>query len=78
MASEYPRLFNERFPAVQPASSRPSSPGANDADADDYDNNDDDETAWLGDIVGNAAEAEGAWDRVEPINSGTLTIQFGR
>jgi hypothetical protein len=68
MASEYPRLFNERFPAVKSQSSRPSS-----ADA----NQEEDEATWLGNIIGNAADAEGRWERVEPIESGALTIQFG-
>jgi hypothetical protein len=67
MASEYPRLFNERFPPLKTESSRPSSAdGAQD----------DDEATWLGKIVGDTAEAEGSWERVEPIESGALTIQF--
>ncbi|KAF2194177.1 hypothetical protein K469DRAFT_709683 [Zopfia rhizophila CBS 207.26] len=68
MTSEYPRLFNERFPASKPHSSRPSS-----ADG----SADEDEATWLGNIIGNNGEAEGSWERVEPIDSGTLTIQFG-
>lgn len=68
MASEYPRLFNERFPALKSQTSRPSS-----ADA----SQDEDETTWLGNIIGNTGEAEGSWERVEPVESGALTIQFG-
>jgi hypothetical protein len=68
MAFEYPRLFNERFPALQPQTSRPSS-----ADA----TQEEDEATWLGKIVGSTDEAEGSWERVEPIESGALTIQFG-
>jgi hypothetical protein len=67
--SEYPRLFNERFPP-KPQTSRPPSAGA-EADADE------DEAAWLGNIIGSSTEAEGSWERVEPIGSGALTIQFG-
>ncbi|KAF2713487.1 hypothetical protein K504DRAFT_462010 [Pleomassaria siparia CBS 279.74] len=65
IASEYPRLFNERFPSASSQSSRPSSAA------------DEDETTWLENIIGNTAEAEGSWDRVAPIESGTLTVQFG-
>lgn len=68
MASEYPRLFNERFAATNAQSSRPSS-----ADA----SHDEDESTWLGNIIGNTTDTEGSWDRVEPIESGALTIQFG-
>jgi hypothetical protein len=68
MAAEYPRLFNERFPALRFQTSRPSS-----ADA----NQDEDEATWLGNVIGNTAEAEGSWERVEPVESGALTIQFG-
>ncbi|KAF2117196.1 late endosomal/lysosomal adaptor and MAPK and MTOR activator-domain-containing protein [Lophiotrema nucula] len=68
MASEYPRLFNERFPPSRPQMSRPSS-----ADA----SGDEDEATWLGNIIGNTNDAEGSWDRVEPIESGALTIHFG-
>lgn len=68
--SEYPRLFNERFPP-KPQISRPPSAGA-DAEADA-----DDEATWLGNIIGSSKDAEGSWERVQPIESGTLTIQFG-
>lgn len=37
----------------------------------------DDETAWLAHVVGSSADAEGSWERVEPIDSGALTVQFG-
>ncbi|KAF2870324.1 hypothetical protein BDV95DRAFT_608326 [Massariosphaeria phaeospora] len=66
MASEYSRLFNERFPPLRP--SRPSSADANAAQ---------DETTWLENIIGNTSGTEAAWDRVDPIDSGPLTIQFG-
>jgi hypothetical protein len=68
MASEYPRLFSERFPSTKTHPSRPSS-----ADA----SQDEDESTWLGNIIGDTADTEGSWDRVEPIDSGALTIQFG-
>ncbi|KAF2472409.1 uncharacterized protein BDR25DRAFT_258749 [Lindgomyces ingoldianus] len=68
MASEYPRLFNERFPPSKAQSSRPSS-----ADA----SADEDEATWLEHVIGNTAETEGSWERVEPIESGALTIHFG-
>lgn len=64
---EYLRLFNERFPPMK-QTSRPSS-----ADAD----HEEDETTWLANIVGSSNEAKGSWERVEPIESGALTIQFG-
>lgn len=67
--SEYPRLFNERFPPKSQTSRPPSA----DADAD----VDEDEATWLGNIIGNSSEVEGSWERVEPIESGALTIQFG-
>ena len=77
--SEYPRLFNERFPPKS-QSSRPPSAGAGaeaDADADADADEDEDEAAWLEHVIGNSNEAEGSWERVEPIDSGALTIQFG-
>lgn len=67
MTSEYPRLFNERFPASNKHTSRPSS-----ADA----SADENEGTWLGNIIGQSGEAEGSWERVEPIESGALTVQF--
>jgi len=67
IASEYPRLFNDRFPSARPQSSRPSS-----ADA-----ADEDEITWLEHIIGNTTDAEGSWDRVNPIGSGALTVQLG-
>ncbi|KAF2657693.1 hypothetical protein K491DRAFT_314779 [Lophiostoma macrostomum CBS 122681] len=67
MASEYPRLFSERFASTRTHPSRPSSAASQDED----------ETTWLGSIIGNTADTEGSWDRVEPIDSGALTIQFG-
>lgn len=36
-----------------------------------------DEATWLGNVIGDSADAEGSWERVEPIDSGALTIQFG-
>jgi hypothetical protein len=65
--SEYLRLFNERFPPMASASRPPS------AHAD----HDDDEAAWVGAVVGSSNDAEGSWERVEPIESGALTVQFG-
>ncbi|KAK3214592.1 hypothetical protein GRF29_19g671665 [Pseudopithomyces chartarum] len=65
--SEYLRLFNERFPPTT-STSRPSSAHAD---------RDEDEATWLSNIVANSNEAEGSWERVEPIESGALTIQFG-
>ncbi|KAF2795429.1 hypothetical protein K505DRAFT_324060 [Melanomma pulvis-pyrius CBS 109.77] len=70
IASEYPRLFNERFPSTHAQSSPPPSADAAAAA-------EEDETTWLESIIGNTAEAEGSWDRVAPIDSGTLTVQFG-
>lgn len=66
MASEFPRLFNERFPPSKPPASRPTSSDAN---------AEEDESTWLANIIGDDGEAEGSWDRVEPIE-GTLTVQF--
>ena len=34
-------------------------------------------TPWLGNIIGRSNDAEGSWERVEPIDSG-LTIQLVR
>lgn len=68
--SEYPRLFNERFPA-KTQTSRPPSAGANDES-----DVEEDESAWLNKVIGNSNEAEGSWERVEPIE-GALVIQFG-
>lgn len=51
------------------SASRPSSP--------DTEVDEDDEATWLANIVGSSNDAEGNWDRVEPIDSGALTIQFG-
>ncbi|KAF2638652.1 hypothetical protein P280DRAFT_404860 [Massarina eburnea CBS 473.64] len=62
--SEYHRLFSERFPPAQPQSSRPSSA-------------DEDEAAWLSNLLGSSNDAEGSWERVEPLDSGALTVQFG-
>jgi hypothetical protein len=67
--SEYPRLFNERFPPK----SQTSRPSSADADVDAHE----DEATWLESIIGRSDEAEGSWERVEPIESGALTIQFG-
>lgn len=86
MTSEYPRLFNERFPPLSPTHSRPPSApadgihndGAHDTLQTSEDENDnEDEATWLGKIVGNSADAEGSWVRVVPIESGALTFQFG-
>lgn len=68
MTSEYPRLFNERFPQQRPQLSRPPSP---------EDSADEDETAWLGNIIGNTTDTDVAWEQVRPIDSGALTVQFG-
>ncbi|KAJ4349685.1 uncharacterized protein N0V89_008302 [Didymosphaeria variabile] len=65
--SEYLRLFNERFPPMRSASPPPSARA-------DYDQ---DEATWLSNVVGSSNDAEGSWERVEPIESGALTIQFG-
>ncbi|KAF1952983.1 hypothetical protein CC80DRAFT_596135 [Byssothecium circinans] len=70
--SEYQRLFNERFPPTQAQASRPPSA---EAEADE------DEDTWLGNIISgpnnNNNDAEGSWERVEPLESGALTVQFG-
>ncbi|KAF1998570.1 hypothetical protein P154DRAFT_438958 [Amniculicola lignicola CBS 123094] len=66
MASEYPRLFNERFAAANARTSRPPSP----------DTAVDDEAAWLENTVGKAGDADAQWGRVATIN-GALTVQFG-
>ncbi|KAF2271557.1 uncharacterized protein EI97DRAFT_387649 [Westerdykella ornata] len=68
MISEYQRLFNERFPPLKTEPSRPSS-----ADA----TQEEDEATWLGKIVGDSTDPEGSWERVEPVESGALTFQFG-
>ncbi|EOA88132.1 hypothetical protein ACJQWK_01530 [Exserohilum turcicum] len=60
---EYAHLFNERFKSVR--HNRPASTG----------DNDDDETAWLENAVGNQGEDE--LDQIKPAN-GKLTIQFGQ
>lgn len=92
MTSEYPRLFNERFPPLSPTqSSRPPSAPADGMHSDsglnpdhshliqtvDDENDNEDEAMWLGKIVGNSSDAEGSWVRVVPIESGALTFQFG-
>ena len=92
MTSEYPRLFNERFPPLSPIqpSRPPSAPSDgmyNDGDhgldqhhpveAMGDENDNEDEATWLGKIVGSSADAEGSWVRVVPIESGALTFQFG-
>lgn len=69
--SEYPRLFNERFPPKAQTSRPPSADAGADSDAEE------DEATWLGNIIGSSNDAEGSWERVEPIESGALTIQFG-
>ncbi|KAF2009601.1 hypothetical protein BU24DRAFT_357838 [Aaosphaeria arxii CBS 175.79] len=65
--AEYHRLFSERFPPL-PSNSRPSS-------ADAHEN--EDESTWLNEVVSNTKDVEGSWGRVEPIDTGALTIQFG-
>ncbi|KAH7119798.1 hypothetical protein B0J11DRAFT_70608 [Dendryphion nanum] len=98
IASEYPRLFNERFPPQLPQSSRPASasadtaphdshmyhqdaePSANTSAHHDYEEvmeEEEEEAAWLSNIVGNSADPEGNWGHVQPIESGALTFQFG-
>lgn len=67
MTSEYPRLFNERFPPQQLSDSRPSSSGSVDEQ---------DETAWLNNTIGDNTNEEGSWDRVEGVEPGALTLQF--
>ena len=64
--SEYHRLFNERFPPAQAQSSRPPSAEV-----------DEDEDTWLSNMVAQSNEAEGEWERVKPLESGALTVQFG-
>ncbi|CAI6331931.1 unnamed protein product [Periconia digitata] len=64
--SEYHRLFHERFPPA--ASSRPASANPD---------MEEDEATWLANIIGSSNDAEGSWERVQPIESGALTIQFG-
>ncbi|KAF2438097.1 hypothetical protein P171DRAFT_372425 [Karstenula rhodostoma CBS 690.94] len=65
--SEYLRLFNERFPPMKSASRPPSA----------HDEPHEDEATWLATVVGSSNDAEGSWERVEPIESGALTVQFG-
>ncbi|KAJ4377993.1 hypothetical protein N0V83_000823 [Neocucurbitaria cava] len=59
---EYAHLFNERFKSIR---NRPSSAGGD---------NDEDETTWLENAVGNHGEDE--LEQVKPAK-GKLTIQFG-
>ena len=66
MATEYPRLFMERFPPIQHSDSRPSSSGTA---------IEQDESAWLADAT-KAHGDEGDWDHVKVIDPGSLTIQF--
>jgi hypothetical protein len=68
--SEYHRLFNERFPPTQ-SQSQSSRPPSADPEAHE------DEATWLANIIGSSTDAEGSWERVEPIESGALTVQFG-
>jgi len=68
LTSEYPRLFNERFPPTKPVGSRPESADGSEVD--------EDEATWLAKIVGETNEEEGSWERVVPLKSGTLTVQF--
>ncbi|KAF2804574.1 uncharacterized protein BDZ99DRAFT_525409 [Mytilinidion resinicola] len=69
MTSEYPRLFMERFPPPKVAvDSRPSSSGTGDGEQD--------EATWLMNTIGGRDGEEPSWDRVEPIDGGTLTVQF--
>lgn len=67
-ASEYARLFNERFASIRKNVSRPSSAGATPVD------NDEDETTWLERALGGQGEDE--VDHIKPTKGG-LTIQFG-
>jgi hypothetical protein len=60
---EYAHLFNERFKSLR--RDRPSSAG----------NDEDDETTWLENAVGNQGEDE--LDQIKPAK-GKLTIQFGQ
>lgn len=60
---EYAHLFNERFKSIR--KDRPSSAG----------DNEDDETTWLENAVGNQGEDE--LDEIKPAK-GKLTIQFGQ
>ena len=69
MAAEYSRLFNERFPPLHAAAGG-SRPASADASADE------DESAWLGQVIGESSEAEGSWGRGEPVDAG-LTVNFG-
>lgn len=62
---EYAHLFNERFRSIR-KQERPSSAGAP---------QDDDETTWLGNVVGNQGEDE--LEQITPAK-GKLTIQFGQ
>ena len=65
MTAEYARLFNERFPCSTHNRDRPSTDAGEDSEA-----------AWLENIVGASKEHGRAWDRVEPIESGALVVQF--
>lgn len=80
-SSEYHRLFRERFPPTNTTTSQ-SNPSADPEVAE----TEEDEATWLASIIGNASsssnsnnnnDVEGSWERVEPIESGALTIQFG-
>lgn len=61
---EYAHLFNERFKSIR-RDGRPPSTG----------DNEDDETAWLENVVGGQDEDE--LEQIKPAK-GKLTIQFGQ
>lgn len=65
--TEYARLFSERFCAPQ-QNSRPSSSDSHSIDTA--------QSAWLLKAVGDKCSDEQTWNRVIPIKSGELTLQF--
>ena len=66
VASEYPRLFMERFPPTTYEGSRPSSSGTA------YEQ---DETVWLAEVTKDMGD-DGDWNHVKVVDNGSLTIQF--
>lgn len=69
MCNEYARLFSERFYSSAPSTgSRPSSSDSSSVEAL--------QNAWLVNAVGNKSLEDQTWNRVIPIKSGELTLQF--
>ncbi|KAF2205392.1 hypothetical protein GQ43DRAFT_362490 [Delitschia confertaspora ATCC 74209] len=69
MTSEFPRLFNERFPESKSAGSRPSS-------ADPC--LDGDEESWVDNVISNKEGDEGNWEHVVSLKSGVLVVDFDK